>query len=218
MNTPDVTVISCLYGDSHDRFMDEWLAGVHRLKPHPQAVIVGTDHPRKMRGASVKIGACSWRYPQAFYLQWACRFVETEWIWIHDIDDYAFEDALAGLEEVEADVWQMGYERSDGEFYLPPHMDCNAVLAAERNPFVAGSCVRTAALRDVGGFPDIALQDWGLWRALARESCTFQASDRTHFYYRRHEQARGERELTIDVRGEHMAEMVSWEEFGAIAV
>jgi hypothetical protein len=213
-----VTIISCLYGDTHDRFVGEWLAGIARLNPKPAAVIVATDHPRKLRGAKVKIGACSWKHPQAFYLNTALHHVETDWVWLHDIDDYAFEDALQGLDDVAADVWQMGYERSDGEFYLPPHMDCVEVLAAERNPFVAGSCVRTAALRSVGGFADLALQDWALWRALAREGASFQSSDRTHFYYRRHSQARGERELTVQHRPDDMSEMTSWEEYGAVSV
>ncbi len=213
----DVTVISCVYGDSHDRFIADWLGGIARLDPKPKAVIVATDHLRKMRGASVKVGACSWKHPQAFYLQHALRHVETEWVWIHDIDDYAFADALKGIEDVDADVWQMGFERSDGEFYLPPHMSPDEVLAAQRNPFVAGSAVRTDSLNHVGGFPDIALQDWGLWRALAREGATFDASDRVHFYYRRHPEARGVRELTMDVRAGDMVEMSAWEEFGAVA-
>jgi hypothetical protein len=213
-----VTVISCLYGDSHDRFVAEWEGGISHLDPKPSAVIVATDHPRKIRQAKVKIGACSWKHPQAFFLNHALRHVETDWVWIHDIDDYAFPDALKGLGDVHADVWQMGYERSDGAFYVPPHMNCSDLLACRRNPFVAGSCVRTDLLRSVGGFADLALQDWALWRALAREGATFQSSDRTHFYYRRHDQARGERELTVEHRGDDMEEMVEWEQFGAVAV
>lgn len=214
----DVTVISSIYGDDYDRFVAEWAGGMRRLDPQPARVIVSSDRPRKIRGAKVSVAASTWKHPQAYHLQAALRAVETEWVWIHDIDDYAFSDALAGIEDVREDVWQMGFERSDGEFYLPPRMTADEVLASKRNPFVAGSCVRAAALRSVGGFADLALQDWALWRALAREGCTFSSSNRTHFYYRRHEWARGVRELTIEHRDIDMVEMTSWEEFGAVPV
>ncbi len=213
----DVTVISCIYGDSHDRFLADWTGGIRRLSPEPAKVIVAADHPRKIRGANVFTASSPWAYPQAGHLNAALRRVQTEWVWIHDIDDYAFPDALLGLDHVEADVWQMGYERSDGEFYLPPHMDAIEVAAATKNPFVAGSCVRTAALLGVGGFPDVALQDWALWRALARAGATFDSSDRTHFYYRRHDQARGERELTAEHRNTDLVEMLCFEESHAVA-
>lgn len=214
----DVTLISCVYGDSHDRFVDDWAGGVRRLDPAPTAVIVTSDRKRRIRGARVSPQACTWKHPQAFHLQAALNQVETKWVWIHDIDDYAFVDALKGIEDVTADVWQMGYERSDGDFYLPPHMDATEVAVAARNPFVAGSCIRTVALRHVGGFPDLALQDWALWRALARDGATFDSSDRTHFYYRRHEWTRGTTELTVEHRPVDMAEMVEWEEQRVVAV
>lgn len=213
----NVTIISCVYGDSHDRFVADWMAGIRRLNPQPHQVIVATDHPRKIRGAMVVRASGGWNHPQACHLERALRNVETEWVWIHDIDDYAFEDALVGLDGIHADVWQMGYERSDGVFYLPPNLSAEQVLESAANPFVAGSCIRTDALRSVGGFPDLALQDWALWRALARAEATFVASDRTHFYYRRHEQARGVRELTAAHRSIDMAEMLAYEESHAVA-
>ena len=211
--TADVTVISCLYGRTHDRFLWEWLAAVRKLDPAPVEVIVATDRYRHITDGALEVfrrrndGS---RYPQAFYLNRALDEVETDWVWIHDIDDLAFPDALEGVEDVDADVFQMGYERSDGVVYLPPTLSAEDVLASLRNPFVAGSCVRTAALRAVGGFPDIALQDWGLWLQLARAGATFAASDRPRFHYRRHGATRGARELTLAEREAHMAEMESF--------
>lgn len=214
----DVTVISCVYGDSHDRFLADWEAGIKRLDPKPAKVIVTTDHARKIRAANHVVQvARPGKHKQAIHLQAALERVTSEWIWIHDIDDHAFPDALQGIEDVQADVWQMGYERSDGEFYIPPTMTCDEVIKSVANPFVAGSCVRTDSLLDVDGFPDVALQDWALWRALARAGATFQSSGRTHFYYRRHENTRGARELTAEHRDIDMAEMLAFEESHAVA-
>lgn len=197
----DCTVISCLYGETHLRFLDDWMNGVRALNPMPAAVIVTTESDRD----------CSWSYPQPFYLQAAFDLAETTWVWVHDIDDVAFPDALEGLEDVTADVWQFGYVRSDGEEYIPPKLTAAEVLAAARNPFVAGSCIRTEKLRKVGGFPDVALQDWALWRALARADATFCSSTRPHFRYRRHPDTRGVRELTAGRRADHLAEMMEAE-------
>lgn len=217
LSTVDVTVISCLYGDSHDQFIDDWSVGVKHLDPFPYGLtVVACDRPRLLLGAKT-VGPCTWKHKQAFYLQHALASVDTEWVWIHDIDDIALPDALAGIEHVNADVWQLGYRRSDGETYLPPELHPDELIKLDKNPFVAGSCVRTLALRMIGGFPDCALQDWALWRRLALAGCSFASSDRIHFHYRRHEEARGKRELTLDRREDDVMEMLLLEEDFALA-
>lgn len=203
---PDVsvTVISCLYGDTHDRFLGEWIDGIESLDPKPQEVILSTDHSRFIPQVNEITHRMTgdWQYPQAYHLTKALGHVTTDWVWIHDVDDIAFPFALRGVEESDADVFQMGYMRSDGETYVPP-----VVFSGDKNPFVSGSCVRTEALRQVGGFPDCALQDWALWLALARAGKTFASSGEPRFYYRRHHEARGQRELTLLEREAHVAEM-----------
>jgi hypothetical protein len=131
----------------------------------------------------------------------------TDWVWMHDIDDLAFPDALEGIDEGDADVFQMGYLRSDGEVYLPPVLTAEEVVNGSTNLLVSGSMVRTSWLRRIGGFPDCALQDWALWLRLAGLGAKFAASDRPRFHYRRHWQARGEMELTLLERVRHIDEM-----------
>lgn len=204
MDPVNCTLISCLYGRSHDRFLHEWLGAISRLDPAPQEVILSTERARHIPQVNAVQHRMNggWRYPQAFHLTKALGLVVTDWVWIHDIDDLAFPDALEGLDEVKADVFQMGYLRSDGEVHIPP-----PVVEAGQNMLVAGSCVRTSALRHAGGFPDCAFQDWALWTKLARDGATFAFSDRPRFHYRRHPQARGERELTSSEREHNVAEM-----------
>lgn len=195
-----VTVVSCVYGD-YNRYLPTWGAAVRGLEPKPDATIVHTDWDVP----------CDWQHPQAFYLQKAIEKADTEWVVISDIDDLPHTDALAGLEDVQADVWQMGFDRSDGERYIPPTLTPEEVLAMDRNVLVGSSAIRTEAFHAVGGFPDIALQDWGLWRRLARAGYTFESSGRTHFRYMRHDQARGTVELTTDARAAHLTEMMESE-------
>ncbi len=187
MNTVDVTVISCLYGTSHQRFVPDWSEGVAALDPFPYGIaVVACDRPQRIVLGHFVAEPCDWKHPQAYYLQQALKVVDTEWVWIHDIDDVARPDALDGIGLIEADVWQLGYRRSDGETYLPPQLTWGEVL-------------------------DAALQDWALWRRLAYAGAKFQSSDRIHFNYRRHAAARGETELTLERRNEDLVEMYGLE-------
>jgi hypothetical protein len=215
----DVTIISCLYGSSHDDYLGDWLNCVGMLNPAPREVIIGTDRYRHLTSVLEVFRRRQNRrsYPQAFHLNAALQEVRSEWVWIHDIDDLAFPDALEGIGEADADVVQCGYERSDGEVYIPPALAAEEILALDHNPLVAGSFVRTDILLDAGGFPDVALQDWALWRRLARMGAVFAAGDRPRFRYMRHGHTRGARELTVEKRRKHMREMYRWEDSLALA-
>lgn len=198
-----VTVVSSLYGDRFRRFVPRWRAAIGALSPAADRVIVGSDSEIEISGVKVVASFCHWRYPQAWHLQQAVMAAETEWVWIVDIDDVALPDGLAGLELVAADVLAVGYER-EGETYVPP---ADLDVMGDRNRIPAGSMIRTDVFRECGGFRDVALQDWALWRSLARAGATFAASDRAHYRYMRHPHTRGTTELTLNVRDEHMAEM-----------
>lgn len=184
-----VTVISCLYGSTHDRFYMDWLAAVHKLDPAPAEVIVATDRYRHLTDGVLEVfhRNNSFRFPQAFYLNKALDAVETDWIWQLDIDDLAFPDALADIDLQGVDVFQMGYERSDGLIHLPR-------ADGPLNQYVAGSLIRTGAIRHIGGFRDVEHQDSDIWKRLLEVGAVFAAADRPRFYYRRHTDARTERE------------------------
>ena len=146
------------------------MTAVEALHPVPDEVIVG---------GPIRLGQCSWRHPQAFYLQKAIEHADTDWVVISDIDDLLYPDALAGLEDVAADVWQMGFDD-----YVVPQLTAEEYLRLEGNPFVGSSAIRVSSFHAVGGFHDIAFQDWGLWRRMARAGMTFESSGRAHFRYR----------------------------------
>lgn len=201
-----VTVVSCVYGEHYRRFVKRWAEAVAALDPGPDAVIVATDGHVEVPGAKVVESYCHWRYPQAWHLQQAISAATTDWVWIVDIDDVPFPDGLQGLHDVLGDVWAVGYERSDGEVFIPSRADLDASC-----PYAAGSMIRTDIFREAGGFADIALQDWGLWRKLARRGAAFTMSGRAHYSYMRHPRTRGATELTLDVRAEHLAEMMEAE-------
>lgn len=201
-----VTVVSCVY-NGWGRYQPAWAASVAALERQPEDTIIRGDDI-----FGIGDGDCPWKHPQAYYLDQAVRAAETDWVWILDIDDTALPDALNGIDAVTADVWMMGFERSDGEIYIPPALTAAEVIDSPRNLIPAGSAIRTAAFRDCGGYLDVALQDWALWRRLAENGATFETSGRAHYRYNRHPATRGETELTVDRRPEHMAEMLAAEE------
>jgi len=211
-----VAVVSCVYGPTHGQFIPAWADAIRKLKPAPDQVIVLADQHYQIPGASVIVWPCDWKHPQAFYLNEAFAWAMTEWAWIVDIDDLPHPRALRGLDEVAADVWQMGFDRSDGERYVPPQLSNEDYLKSKRNVYVGCSAIRLEAFHRVGGFQDVALQDWALWRRLAAAGATFQSSGRTHFYYQRHKETRGAVELTLKARAAHLAEMIESEAHASV--
>ncbi len=204
-----VSVVSCVYGTDFAQFLPRWFNAIADLDPAPDNVVVATDRPVESEfGAwTLVVERCGPNYPQAHYLNAAVEATETDWIWVVDIDDVAMPDALEGIGDVQADVWQMGYESSYGERYVPPQLTAAEYLALDHNPFVAGSAFTADAFARVGGYPDVAIQDWGLWCNLAANNASFQSSGRTHFHYMRHPLTRSETETTMDKRAKHLAEI-----------
>ena len=112
-----------------------------------------------------------------------------------------------GIEDVESDAWILGYHRQNGEYYTAPQLTASEYLEQPGNPFPACSAIRRDSYLRAGGFPDVAFQDYGLWRRMAHVGMTFQASTRAHYRYSLHSGARSNVELLDDRRAAHMAEM-----------
>jgi hypothetical protein len=213
--TAPATIVSCLYGNrDYERFIDRWDVSIHQLTTQPEDVIVATDREYVLPFEQ-RVSECQWRNPQAFYLHDAIMAATSEWVWILDIDDLALPDALEGLEIVDGDVWQMGYQTDDAHGnvsgYAPPQLTAEEYLDQRGNPFTAGSAVRTEAFWRCGGFPDVAFQDFALWRRLALQGARFVSSGRCHYRYTKHPDSRSAVELTTGKRAMHLAEMIESE-------
>ncbi len=209
MNTPGVTVVAALYGTSYDVFVGQWLESVSNVNhPSPRRVIIGTDHLIDAPGATTVVTKCRWRHAHAWHLQQAIQATRTEWIWVLDIDDTALSDALAGIDEVTADVWQMGYTNGH-DTYVVPRLTNDEYLARTGNCYVGGSMFKRASFNQVGGYDDLGFQDWGLWRKMCRAGMTFESSGRANFNYAPGD--RTAREFTRDNRNRYMLELAKVE-------
>lgn len=210
-----VTVVSCVYGDTHTGYVTGWLEAVKALDPKPEAVIVASDQPLGLPAhVGSIIGPAVWRHPQAQYLNMAIGAADTEFVWIVDIDDRPMRDGLEGLDGFHGDVWMTGYVRYDGDCYdeyVPPNLTAQQILAMSTSIIPGTSVVRRTAFLDVDGFPDVAFQDWALWRRLARAGYVFRTSGRTNFCYNRHPDTRSANELTPLARDAHMAQLLEQE-------
>ncbi len=206
------TIITCLYGDeAYDRFVPRWEQAISNLETKPAEVIIASDHVPAIVGTTVVLDErCDWSHPQPFYLNLAAQHATSTWIWPCDIDDILLPDALNGLSKVRGDVWQTGYLISDGDLaYLPPRLPAGEILALDHNVLCGSSAIRKSAFDAVGGYSDVAYQDWSLWRKLAAGSFTFAASGRPHFRYMRHGRTRTDREFQIENHARHVAEMMA---------
>jgi len=196
----------------HGRFFPRWVDAVRKLEPAPERVIVATHSPWDFDGVDLLRVACTWTHPQAFYMQRAIELADgCEWVWPLDIDDIPLADALLELEFDDADVLQLGFIRSDGVSYVPPELENDDYLASWTNPYVGASLLRRDAFLRVGGYADVAFQDWAIWRRLAASGARFRSTGRTHFHYMQHPYTRTATELGIELRAAHIDEMIGAE-------
>lgn len=199
-----VSVVSCCYG-TFARFVPRWSEYVRALDPAPDDVIVACDQPLQIPLARTIVSPCPWKHPQAWYLNLAIEVAATDWVWIVDIDDCVMRDGLVGVETFDSDVLQVGYVRSDGEECFPGLTDLRDLHL--RNGLTSGSLIRVEAFRRIGGFRDVAFQDWDLWRRFLEDGSWFGFLGRATYHYMRHPYTRSETELRPELRDVHIAEM-----------
>ena len=180
-----VAVVTCIYGDNgYDRWLPVWVESILALRRKPDEVILVADREYDVPGVKVVVEPCTWEYSCAFYLNAAALAANSEWVWTLGIDDLAMPDGLDGIDEIDADVWQLGYLRSDGRCYAPPQLQPSEYLSMlATNPYVGASVVKRESFCACGGYPDIEFEDWGLWRRMARGGMRFLSSKRQHFHY-----------------------------------
>lgn len=193
-----VAVVSCIYGDAYDHFAADWYDSLLSLNRQPDEILLhrGERQPDEL-------------YPQARLQNEAVANVTADWVWQLNVDDLALPDALDGIDQVEADVWLMGYRRADGAEYVPDALPNDAYLALTGNPYPGMSAFRRSAFEWVGGYPIIAHEDWGLWRRLARAGCRFESSGRVHSTYQQHPVQRSAVELKHGDRAEFFREVMA---------
>jgi hypothetical protein len=169
-----VAVVSAIYGDDYDCFVHDWMQSIQRLvRPADEIVL----HRGFARGEA---------YPWGRIMNEAVAGTSAEWIFPLGVDDMVLPSGLDGIDEVEGDVWLMGFERGDVEF-IPAALPNDEYLDSARNVYPGLSCFRRSAWEKVGGYPIIADEDWGFWRKLARAGATFSASGRVQTIYRDHD-------------------------------
>ncbi len=208
--TADVTIVTALYGtNGHSEFLPRWLDAVRAVDPAPRRLIISSDRSLYIDGVTCLNTESAWKHPQAWYYQQAVDQADTEWVWTLDVDDAALPDSLAGIDAVEADVWQMGYVNGRNT-YIVPDLTNDEYLAKTGNCYVGSSAFRTEAFHHVGGFDDLGYQDWGLWRKMCKAGLVFQSSGRANLEYLE-PHMRTVREFNTANRVAYLAEMAQLE-------
>jgi hypothetical protein len=172
---------SCFGGYRH--YAQGWAAAIERMDPQPDAVVLAVDALMPLPGfVEQTVTTPMTRWPIPGYNNHALSWVTTEWAWRMDIDDQPMPDMLLDF-STDCDVWHGGYENQHGHVYIPGDVTADEVLAAPYNPILSASAFRTALWRDGSRFPDIAFDDWGLWRRFARDGAKFKSAGRGTYLY-----------------------------------
>jgi glycosyltransferase involved in cell wall biosynthesis len=114
----------------------------------------------------------------------AIALLDDDDVWLpHHLETVWGEMQRTGADVVYADCHEEG--RRDGHHIEVVPFD-GELLERENFICVPATLVRTSALREAGGFPGGALEDWGLWRAMHERGCRFHFVARKTVRYRFH--------------------------------
>lgn len=185
-----VAIVGCIYGEGYGLFLEQWQRAIGRLHRRPDEVVM----------VDGRLDECPWKHPQAYWLNAGAAHASSEWLWFVDVDDLVLPSGLDGIDALtlETDVWLAGFVDSNGRTHVPTALPNLAYQMSSSNGYPAGSFVRRSAFESVGGFDDIAFQDWGLWRKLAAAGAGFRSSGRVNYRRRLHPAQRTVTELATD--------------------
>jgi hypothetical protein len=181
----DVTIITAVYGDKYDHFIDGWIKAIENLELKPKQVIMGSD---KYRNANVKqvirkTDNVKWRSP--FFWNQCAGKAKTKWIWICDIDDRLKPNALNNLEAQTCDIWQVGYQvQNSTETYVPPNMRNESIYSEPYCYFCCASPIQKSWWEKCN-YPEVAYADWAMWRKSARLGANFGYANEALYWYRK---------------------------------
>lgn len=181
----DVTIITAIYGDKYDQYIDGWSEAIDNLTIQPKRIICASDRVRDIRAERiVSQPAPGWVWKSPWYWNSAAEMTDTEWIWVLDIDDRIKPDALEGLMEQTCDIWLMGMHTNGAEVYLPPHLTNEQIATAEHCYFCCGSPIRRSWWKQ-NRYRDLAFTDWAMWRTSAKMGASFAWANKMGYTYRK---------------------------------
>ena len=181
----DVTVITAIYGDKYDQYIEGWSEAIDNLTIQPKRIICASDRLRDIRAERVvSQPAPGWVWKSPWYWNSAAEMTDTEWIWVLDIDDRIKPDALEGLMEQTCDIWLMGMHTNGAEVYLPPHLTNEQIATAEHCYFCCGSPIRRSWWKQ-NRYRDLAYTDWAMWRTSAKMGASFAWANKMGYTYRK---------------------------------
>lgn len=121
------------------------------------------------------------------------RQVRTEWTLFVDDDDVLYPNYLGTVMPHlgEADVVYTAW-RLSGATDPVPYPTFDPALLRQHNFIPVTACVRTSAIRSVGGFPSAKLEDHALWLSLLDAGYRFRYVPVIAWHYRRNPGSRTE--------------------------
>jgi hypothetical protein len=181
----DVTIITAVYGDKYDHFIDGWIEAVENLENKPKQIIIGTDKHKNIHAKQVirSTENVKWRSP--FFWNACAEQAQTKWIWVCDIDDRLKPEALNNLEKQECDIWQVGYQvQGSSEIYIPPNLINETIYTEPYCYFCCASPIQKSWWEQCH-YPEVAYADWAMWRKSARLGARFGYANQALYDYRK---------------------------------
>jgi hypothetical protein len=181
----DVTIITAVYGDKYDHFIDGWCEAIENLELKPKQVLIGTDKFRNIRYKQVVKNTKDVKWRSPFFWNQCIKKAKTKWVWIVDIDDRLKPNALNKLDQQDCDIWQVGYQvQNSHEIYIPPNMSNEKIYSEPYCYFCCASPIQKSWW-EKSNYPEVALTDWAMWRKSARLGARFGFAGEALYDYRK---------------------------------
>jgi hypothetical protein len=181
----DVTIITAVYGEGYEHFIDGWVEAIDNLEVKPKQVLVGTDKKRNIKFKQLVKDTKNVKWRSPFFWNACAAEVETKWIWVCDIDDRLKPHALNNLAIQDCDIWQVGYQvQNSYETYVPPVMNNQQIFTEPYCFFCCASPIQKSWWEQCH-YPEVAYADWAMWRKSARLGARFGFANEPLYDYRK---------------------------------
>lgn len=180
-----ISVHTAAWGNYWEIYGQQWTKHIKSLDPQPDRVLIISDKMIESE-FDVIVTNVPDRAILSHFRNIAIKNIDTIWSVPIDLDDTPYEYILYGLKD-EYDIHAFAYTAFNDQQTFFPDEDIwiNMFSNINYKHSIAGvSAIKTEVIKECGGYPDIELEDAGLWCIARKKNKTVFFDKKIRFSYR----------------------------------
>lgn len=191
-----ISIVSVAFGDEYRSFLPKWCDAVFSLETFPEEIIIATDsvldcidktgqeYNSRIRFIEVQK---NFKINPQFLVNEAISLTTSDWICKMDIDDIILPHALNNINNIDADIYMFGVQRSwENTPQFAGHTNSLGVFESDENIIFSCSPFRKWVW-EKSPFRDMICEDWVFWFEAAKNEAKFFRSPTIDYVYVLHE-------------------------------